>query len=427
MNKKYLIIGALAVVVLGVAIFTGGSSTKKGSMFAIQEAVNMEGVENMPATQEGAAAYEESDANPESPGEKASIKVYPTRSPDPKNLQVVAGSKEVFFSRYRLTSKNGKARIVAIHIKNLGKSAYFSSIRIFNGNEVFGGVEKEAQSLNNNGEAVIDYKDSFQVINPGQSLELKIVANTIYNADAGTIGNLIIEEIEVEIDDENTRLEAEEVEQHVHHLYPTKLIFEWKEPKIKSLATGGQIEIARFTIAVAAADANNPTSSFQLESLDFQNFGSALFENFKLIDVTNNQDVANGGLTPSFIFYESKPVFEQGETRIFKILADVSTYEGSQTAQLGLRSGSPEVNGSVLWKIFERGRFTSDVRWVDLGGQTLIKSTELTAAPVASNPQKPLNRCAWINGNDAIQEPVGYCESTNGCMWNYDAGQCVEQ
>jgi len=82
-------------------------------------------------------------------------------------------------------------------------------------------------------------------------------------------------------------------------------------------------------------------------------------------------------------------MFQQGETRTFKILADVGTNVGSQTAQFRFNAGAAGSPGSATWDVANAG-VTSNSTWTVLAENAPdVLSSALIAASVASDTTAP--------------------------------------
>lgn len=113
--------------------------------------------------------------------------------------------------------------------------------------------------------------------------------------------------------------------------------FVWVTLVDSTLLTGNQVEVARFHID--AKPSSDPKAYVTVPQLNFYNLSTATLTNFTLRDITQNVNVATNSNSGNFHNAPNggnmKPlVFQQGESRTFKILADVGTNAGNQTAQL---------------------------------------------------------------------------------------------
>ncbi len=180
----------------------------------------------------------------------------------------------------------------------------------------------------------------------------------------------------------------------VKRLYPTKLNFAWTATSSSSLSTGNQIEVARFTIGADAANANNPGASVAVTALNFTELSSATLTNFTLNDVTNNANVATNASLSSFGSAAingtmSTQTFQQGETRTYKMLADVGTNAGSQTAQFRFNAGSATTAGTATWSVTNNA-VTANSTWTVLASDSADStSTGLAAAATGSDVAAP--------------------------------------
>ena len=110
----------------------------------------------------------------------------------------------------------------------------------------------------------------------------------------------------------------------------------WVTPVSSNLLAGSQIEVAKFYIA--ADPSSDPKAYVTVPQLNFYPSSTATLTNFTLNDITNGSNVATNSNSSNFYNGQNggnmKPLtFQQGEARTFKILADVGTNAGNQTAQ----------------------------------------------------------------------------------------------
>lgn len=113
--------------------------------------------------------------------------------------------------------------------------------------------------------------------------------------------------------------------------------FVWELPANLTLLTGSQVEVARFHI-YAVRTIDGPKAYVTVPQLNFYNLSTATLTNFTLNDITQAANVATNSNSGNFYNMQNggtmKPLtFLQGESRTFKILADVGTNAGNQTAQ----------------------------------------------------------------------------------------------
>lgn len=215
--------------------------------------------------------------------------------------------------------------------------------------------------------------------------------------------------------DRISRLAVVQTSDNVKRLYPTKLNFAWTAASGGSvLSTGGQVEVARFTMGADTANAANPDAAVSVSSLNFTMISSATLTNATLHDFTNNTNVATnvtpdrsgGALNFSSTFLTAQS-FNHGETRTFRILADVGTSAGSQSAQFRFNAGSDLTSGSATWTVSATGQSAQSSTWTALAGDaTDALNAQMTSASVASDAVAPTISSVAITdgtaGDDAL-------------------------
>lgn len=197
--------------------------------------------------------------------------------------------------------------------------------------------------------------------------------------------------------DRISKLYVKSQEDNLKRLYPTKLNFAWTTPAVSSLQSGtpsSQVEVARFTMGADAANANNPGASISVSALNFTELSTANLSNFAITDVTNNVSIASNASSSSFSSTTAggtmtAQTLQQGETRTYKILADVSTNAGSQTAQFRFNAGSQFTAGTATWSV--TGDTTvSSITWTAVAGDAPdTSSTALSAAATGTDTAVP--------------------------------------
>ena len=203
--------------------------------------------------------------------------------------------------------------------------------------------------------------------------------------------------------DRISKLNTQTQEDNIKRLYPTKLNFAWVAPAGPTLSTGLQIEVARFTMGADAANVNNPGTSVSVSALNFTEISSAQLTSYLLNDVTNGVNItANSAYSNSSSFSSaaaggamSAQTFQQGETRTYKLLADVGTSAGSQTVSFRFNSGSNITAGTATWTV---GSETST--WTVLAGDVAdLSSTTLTSASSGSDTTAPTFVVSFAGGS----------------------------
>ncbi len=194
--------------------------------------------------------------------------------------------------------------------------------------------------------------------------------------------------------DRISKLYVKSQEDNLKRLYPTKLNFTWTAAASTTLLTGSQQEVGRFTLGADVANANNPGASVSVTALNLTELSTATLVNFTLNDVTQNANVATNANSSSFSSTAaggtlSTLTFQQGETRTFKILADVATNAGSQIAQFRYNSGSQFAAGSATWSATGAATVNA-ITWTVLAGDAAdALSSSLQAAATGTDTAAP--------------------------------------
>lgn len=213
--------------------------------------------------------------------------------------------------------------------------------------------------------------------------------------------------------DRVSRLAVVQTNDNLKRLYPTKLNFAWTAAAGGSvLSTGGQVEVGRFTMGADTANAANPDAAITVTNLAFTQIASARLTNATLHDYTLNTNLStnvtpdNAGGTLTFSGLSTS--FTHGESRTFRVLADVGSNAGSQSVQYRFNAGSDTSAGTATWNVSATGQTTvTGVTWTVLAtDSTDTSSAQMTASSVASDAITPSISTVGITdaaaGNDAL-------------------------
>jgi len=307
-----------------------------------------------------------------------------------KDSQIVAGTTNVTFAAFKLTAGNtADLRIKQITIRNIGSNTdgivnigLYDGSRLLDDNpattKVNEGTIKTSLGMDGDPKAVTFIYDSGSpvVIPKNSSKVITVKANTVYAATAGQTVQFKIEGIQVyNIPGATIRAIVSYASDTdaLKVLYPTKLNFDWTVMPITSLPRSiSQAEVARFTMGADAANANDQGAYVSVSALNFKNLSTANLTNFTLQDLTmGGRNEATNANSSNFYSTEAggsmlQLFFEQGVTRTFKILADVSA-NANDSVQFRFSAGSPNTAGSAIWSV--AGYSTvSGITWTTLDG-----------------------------------------------------------
>lgn len=399
MRKSYKIVTGIATVVVVAALALGNSGLYKGSLGDL--------VNGSPAVGTLTVSRDtDTDTNV-------------------KTSQIVSGTSQVTFGAYKFQTGTGEdIRIKKITVKNIGSNMNgIANIGIY----YFNGIAGKSLLLNDapatpanegimapslkNNEYTFDYSTRPYTIPANSFLVLQVIADTVYQATSGQTVQFEITSVEAEGAVSNAPIVfTGSAKDNPKTLYPTKLNFSWlHSPAGDILTTGKAVEVARFTLGADAADPFNPGATLSVTDLNFTLLATARLTRLMIYDVTNNIPVTptNGSNSTNFMgagtteFNNLYPLlFQQGEKRTFKIIADVGTNAGSQTAQFRFNSGTPFTPGTATWNVTNNG-ITSYSSWTELqGNDSDTSSPTLASSSTASDITAPkINSIKVRNGN----------------------------
>lgn len=293
--------------------------------------------------------------------------------------QIVAGTTDVRFRKFSLSANSAKDLLIKkIVIRQEGTNKDgIVNIGIYDDAILVGGIRQASfgADVKNPTIAVFDYSATPYRIQRGQTKIFTIKADTVYSATSGSTVKMVLDSV-----NDTPVSTSSELFQNIQMppipptfvLYPTKLNFEWVETPATSLLAGSQIEVGRFKMGADAANANNPGAFVSVAGLNLTDFSTAALSNFTLNDITYNLNAAVVANSSSFNSTAaggtmSTVIFQQGEQRTFKILADVRTNAGTQFAQFRFNAGTQFNTGSATWSVTNNA-VTSSSTWTVLAG-----------------------------------------------------------
>ncbi len=198
--------------------------------------------------------------------------------------------------------------------------------------------------------------------------------------------------------DRISKLAVMQTSDNVKRLYPTKLNFVWTAASGGAvLSTGGQVEVGRFTMGADTANSANPDAAVSVTGLNFSMVSSATLTNATLHDFSNNANVTSAtNITPDraggILNFSGVSIgFNHGESRTFRILADVGTSAGSQSTYFRFNAGSNVSSGTATWSVTATGQTAvTGITWTALAGDGAdTSSAQMTASSVASDAIAP--------------------------------------